>query len=31
MNKKNYNTDYLKKIILLLEKHEKEMNKMILK
>lgn len=27
---KEYNTEYIKKIIAMLEKHEKEMNKMVL-
>jgi len=31
MNKRNYNTDFLKKIVILIEKSEKEMNKMVLK
>jgi len=28
---KEYNTEYIKKIIAMLEKHEKEMNKMVLR
>ena len=30
MVEKEYNTEYIKKIIDMLEKHEKEMNKMVL-
>jgi len=31
MIEKEYNTEYIKKIVAMLEKHEKEMNKMVLK
>ena len=30
MDKKEYSPEYIKKIIAILEKHEKEMNRMIL-